>query len=159
MISTRSLHSPERFGQNLPPIFLVVLLLLFVSSCSDKHECKLDEIDSLTVSNIKMAKAALDSLSTEEFSEADRQYYDLLQIKIKDKLKIRHTSDSTILSVIAYYRKNPENIKYSEALFYGVGSMRIWESYPQHWNIFKMPIKHLLTLIPAPGSVCGYARI
>lgn len=62
---------------------------------------------------------SLDSIDRSSLSERDRNRFDLLTIKSRDKAYIVHTSDSLILNVIDYYANHKNEGHYAEALYYG----------------------------------------
>ena len=102
-------------------IFISIFLSLLCGSCSKRShmDAKFDEIDMLCDSNPRLAISMLDSLDYDYLPENDRHRYDLLSIKSRDKAYERHTSDSLILDVIAYYQSHQKSGHYPEALYYG----------------------------------------
>ena len=58
----------------------------------------LSRIESLADTNPEEARPLLDRLrdSLSSFDEEQRMYYDLLDLKVNDKMYVRHTSDSLI---------------------------------------------------------------
>ncbi|MDE7409870.1 MAG: hypothetical protein K2N09_07595 [Muribaculaceae bacterium] len=79
-------------------------LIEIAERVSDSPEKMLDMLDSVDVCSLK---------------ESDRYFHALLCIKAKDKAYVRHTTDSVILRVIAYYSRHKGSGFYPEALYYG----------------------------------------
>ena len=57
-----------------------------------------------------------DSLSS--FDEEQRMYYDLLDLKVNDKMYVRHTSDSLIKRITAFYETYGDRDKLLESYYY-----------------------------------------
>ena len=57
-----------------------------------------------------------DSLSL--FDEEQRMYYDLLNLKVNDKMYVRHTSDSLIKRITAFYETYGDRDKLLESYYY-----------------------------------------
>lgn len=99
---------------------ILLFLLLTIAGCTrkplDPRLMKLytDKVDDYP----EEALATLDTINTNQFSEPDRQFFNLLQLKAQDKAYIVHTSDSMILSLVDYYRNHKSNDLYPEALYY-----------------------------------------
>lgn len=94
----------------------LIYACLFCSCGKKPSSAQLERIAEMISSS---PSDALDSLKTIDYaslSESDRHYHDFLSIKAADKQYIRHTSDSLILDVIAYYGGTS---LYPEALYYG----------------------------------------
>lgn len=98
--------------------FCIFSMIVFSCSHSTTSE-KLNSINTLTETDPKAAKAALDSLDSHNFSKSDQVLFTLLKIKANDKLYIKHTSDSTIKKVLDYYTHNTSDPYYPTALYYG----------------------------------------
>jgi len=56
-----------------------------------------------------------DSLSS--FDEEQRMYYDLLDLKVNDKMYVRHTSDSLIKRITAFYETYGDRDKLLESYY------------------------------------------
>lgn len=100
---------------------LLVIFLFAVCSCGGggRLDAEFERIDHLCDSVPKDAISALDSIDWSSLSERDRNRFDLLSIKSRDKAFIVHSSDSLILGVIDYYDKHRSEGLYAEALYYG----------------------------------------
>lgn len=104
-------------------LLFMMLLLLFWGSCSNHPKTQtLQEIDSLMNADPDSAIILLDQLkdSMNNESQSIQMYYRLLTIKAKDKAYIQHTSDSSILQVLDYY-KNRGDEKYLPEVYYYAG--------------------------------------
>lgn len=98
----------------------ILAICLLMSGCSEaEHDARLKEIAEIVSDSPQEALLSLDSIDCQKLSESERHYYDLLTIKVKDKIYIQHTSDSLILDVISYYENSPQSSLYAEALYYG----------------------------------------
>lgn len=107
-------------------IFVAVLMLLApaLSGCRHRHDARLEHAAAMLTGSVGKASAdsamsLLTSIPADALSEADRHYRDLLTVKAADKAYRKHTSDSLILDVIAYYERHQSVIHYPEALYYG----------------------------------------
>lgn len=93
---------------------------LLMVGCSEKRtDERLTEIAKIVSDSPQEALACLDSIDCGALSENDKHYYDFLSIKAKDKVYVKHTSDSLILDVINYYESRGQSTIYAEALYYG----------------------------------------
>ena len=99
-------------------MILVLLTLSALIECTSDSNLQLERIDRLCEKDPRLAQTALDSIDPKSLATPDRHLYDLLDIKIKDKNFIRHTSDSLILDVIGYYSSRKSSPRYPEALYY-----------------------------------------
>ncbi|MDE5714315.1 MAG: hypothetical protein K2I16_11955 [Muribaculaceae bacterium] len=108
----------KRFSINkiFSVVFLTFLLLL---GCTSDSDPRLERIDRLSEKDPCLARAALDSINPKSLSTPARHFYDLLDIKIKDKNYVRHTSDSLITDVLSYYSSRKKTPRYPESLYYG----------------------------------------
>ena len=52
------------------------------------------------------------------FDEEQRMYYDLLDLKVNDKMYVRHTSDSLIKRITAFYETYGDRDKLLESYYY-----------------------------------------
>ncbi|WP_321480173.1 tetratricopeptide repeat protein [uncultured Bacteroides sp.] len=102
-----------------------LLFTLYCLLCT--YSCKnhpsppiLTKVDSLTYTNPDSAIGLLSSLKEQMSREAKstQMYYQLLQIKAKDKAYIPHTSDSTILSIVHYYEQKKNHPHLMEAYYF-----------------------------------------
>ena len=101
----------------MPRIVIALLgaLIGMLYACDIRREpypAVLLRIDSLANTDPKAAlslwEEARDSLA--HFDEEQRMYLALLGVKVNDKLYVRHTSDSLIRRVTAFYKKRGDGI-------------------------------------------------
>lgn len=101
------------------PVILIFLSIIFLTACCDGvSDRRLLDVAEIVSDHPEEAMKSLDSIDTDKLSEADRNFYDLMIIKARDKAYIDHTSDSLILKVIDY--ATAHNCDYlAEAMYYG----------------------------------------
>ena len=97
---------------------LSALLLLCLYACNNKpYPHTMQVADKLVYSNPDSACLLLeqlrDSITTEP--KATQIYYQLLNIKARDKAYITHTSDSLILEVLHYYEDKKDKTHLPDA--------------------------------------------
>ncbi|MBD5332173.1 MAG: hypothetical protein HDR97_00265 [Bacteroides sp.] len=100
-------------------ILLLITLGLTCACSSRNNSSALKALATTVNSNPKEALDSLNSLSSQHLSSDDRAFLDFLTIKATDKSFIKHTSDSSILNVLAYVADHPEVDYHTEALYYG----------------------------------------
>ena len=86
--------------------YLFGLLLLFLLACSraGEHEALFRQVESVVNDHPDSAMVLLESIQNpERLPERDWAYWALLTTQAKDKLYIRHTSDSVINRVVDYF--------------------------------------------------------
>ena len=98
--------------------FFPILLFAVLFSCSDSPKVDWNEIDRIVCSSPQEGLHELEKIPVDGLSKADKERYNLLMIKSRDKLFITHTTDTVILEVIDYYSNNDRHL-YPEALYYG----------------------------------------
>lgn len=125
-------------------VAIALTFLLLIPGCSDPgHDGRLTRIEETIPESPEEALSCLDSINPEDLSDADRHYYDLLTIKAGDKGYIRHTSDSTVLSVIDYYSTHKGDGLYAEALYYGGRVYCDMGDSPTALRYFRMALDNL----------------
>ena len=94
----------------MPRIYILLMSVLISAFYACDHRGKpypatLLQIESLADTNPEEARPLLDRLrdSLSSFDEEQRMYYDLLDLKVNDKMYVRHTSDSLIKRITAFY--------------------------------------------------------
>lgn len=103
-------------------IILVALIveMMLCLSCGNQSKERLDNIDSLIYVDADSAVLQL-KLMKDEMSDASdevRNYYNLLCVKADDKAKVKHTSDSLILSVAQFYEQMGDADHLPEVYYY-----------------------------------------
>ena len=94
----------------MPRIYILLMSVLISAFYACDHRGKpypatLSRIESLADTNPEEARPLLDRLrdSLSSFDEEQHMYYDLLDLKVNDKMYVRHTSDSLIKRITAFY--------------------------------------------------------
>jgi tetratricopeptide repeat protein len=84
------------------------------------YPATLSRIESLADTNPEEARPLLDRLrdSLSLFDEEQHMYYDLLDLKVNDKMYVRHTSDSLIKRITAFYEVYGDRDKLLESYYY-----------------------------------------
>jgi hypothetical protein len=84
------------------------------------YPATLSQIESLADTNPEEARPLLDRLrdSLSLFDEEQHMYYDLLDLKVNDKMYVRHTSDSLIKRITAFYETYGDRDKLLESYYY-----------------------------------------
>ena len=91
--------------------------MLILAGCKSRDE-RLMRVGNLASDSPKKAKEILDSIDRNALNEPDRYFYDLMSIKVADKMFITHTSDSLITEVLDYYSDDKKSEEYLESLYY-----------------------------------------
>lgn len=101
-------------------IIASALVLLSFSCSRFEYRKSLIVADSLTATNPQRAVAMLDSMAPMMAGapKHEQMFHRLLQIKAADKAYIRHSSDSTILSLVEYYETSGDKTLLPEAYYY-----------------------------------------
>ena len=108
----------------MPRIYILLMSVLISAFYACDHRGKpypatLSRIESLADTNPEEARPLLDRLrdSLSSFDEEQRMYYDLLDLKVNDKMYVRHTSDSLIKRITAFYEMKGMTVASSIFLF------------------------------------------
>ena len=109
----------------MPRIYILLMSVLISAFYACDHRGKpypatLSRIESLADTNPEEALPLLDRLrdSLSLFDEEQRMYYDLLDLKVNDKVYIRHMSDSLIKRITAFYETYGDRDKLLESYYY-----------------------------------------
>lgn len=109
----------------MPRIYILLMSVLISAFYACDHRGKpypatLSRIESLADTNPEEARPLLDRLrdSLSSFDEEQRMYYDLLDLKVNDKMYVRHTSDSLIKRITAFYEVYGDRDKLLESYYY-----------------------------------------
>ena len=125
--------------------FLVLTLLVGIVFSCRPHQYPhiLMEADSLCEANPDSAVSLLRHLRPQfsSGSEADRMYYQLLCIKAADKIFIPHVSDSTILSLVDYYKTKGDKKLLTEAYFYAGSVYRDMNDAPEQMKFMQLSLE------------------
>ena len=129
--------------RNIIKYSVFVLLAGIVFACRPhQYPHILVEADSLCEVKPDSAVSLLRSLKPQfaTASKADRMYYQLLCIKAADKAFIPHESDSTILSVVDYYKSKGDKEKLAEAYFYAGSVYRDLNDAPEQLKYLQLSL-------------------
>lgn len=101
-------------------IIATAIILLSFSCSRFEYRKSLIVADSLTETNPQRAVAMLDSMAPMMAGapKHEQMFHRLLQIKAADKSYIKHSSDSTILSLVEYYETKGDKTLLPEAYYY-----------------------------------------
>ena len=141
----------------MPRIVIALLgaLIGMLYACDIRREpypAVLLRIDSLANTDPKAAlslwEEARDSLA--HFDEEQRMYLALLGVKVNDKLYVRHTSDSLIRRVTAFYKKRGDRDKLVESYYYMGRVYRDLNDAPEALHYFQKAIDVADTARHAP---------
>lgn len=109
----------------MPRIYILLMSVLISAfyACDYRgkpYPATLLQIESLADTNPEEAPPLLDRLrdSLSSFDEEQRMYYDLLDLKVNDKMYVRHTSDSLIKRITAFYEVYGDRDKLLESYYY-----------------------------------------
>lgn len=123
---------------------LTFWILLGSMACGRRDaEKRLDAINALSAHAPDSALRALEKINIDSLRDNEKYFRDLLIIKSKDKAYIRHTSDSMIKGVIAYYEKHDKDGRYAEALYYGGRVNSDMGDYPTALRYFQDALDQL----------------
>lgn len=98
-------------------MLFILGIMLIVAGCKSRDE-RLMRVGNLASDSPKKAKEILDSIDRNALNKQDRYFYDLMSIKVADKMFITHTSDSLITEVLDYYSDDKKSEEYLESLYY-----------------------------------------
>ncbi|MDO4186750.1 MAG: hypothetical protein Q4D30_09775 [Bacteroidales bacterium] len=121
---------------------LILLFCMFcMTSCHHRYVYPpvLRMADSLTYVAPQQSLQVLDSI-VEEMVKADkptRMYYQLLNVKAKDKAYITHTSDSLMLSLVDYYEHGGDKTLLPDAYYYLGSTYRDLNDAPRALDAFQ----------------------
>lgn len=105
----------------LVPVMLIAGICVIVS-CDRGNvlEAELVDIDSLIYDDADSAAVVLAKMKPQmkDASEAVRNYYNLLMVKVDDKTKHTHSSDSLICAVAEYYEQQEDRHLLPEVYYY-----------------------------------------
>ncbi len=131
-------------GNFLMRLSVAVVVLLSLSGCMESEvDRRLGAVYQLTEMNPSAALDSLDKMDRAALSEAQRHYYDFMRIKASDKMYVRHTSDSLVLSVIDYYSGHGGDTLYAEALYYGGRVYSDMGDYPMSLRYFQSALDRM----------------
>lgn len=120
-------------------IFSFVIMIAFISCSQESHYLtKMNNIKAVGDTNPTLAFRMLDSIKLEvrHGSKYMQVKYDLLEIRLKDKLYIEATSDLDIKNIVAYFNENGNDSEKKEAYYYAGSVYRDLHDTPRSLEYF-----------------------
>ncbi|MBD5357852.1 MAG: hypothetical protein HDR88_12740 [Bacteroides sp.] len=125
----------------MPLIIVAAFLVIMMAGCTPPvHDSRLIAAHELIAKSPKEALDSLGRINRSGLSESDSHYLDFLTIKATDKAYLPHSSDSTILEVIAYAESHRREGYYPEALYYGGRVYSDLGDYPTALDYFHQAL-------------------
>lgn len=120
-------------------IIATAIVLLSFSCSRFEYRKSLIVADSLTETNPQRAVAMLDSMAPMMAGapKHEQMFHRLLQIKAADKSYIKHSSDSTILSLVEYYETKGDKTLLPEAYYYAGNIYRDLNDAPRALEYYQ----------------------
>lgn len=120
-------------------IIATAIVLLSFSCSRFEYRKSLIVADSLTETNPQRAIAMLDSMAPMMAGapKHEQMFHRLLQIKAADKSYIKHSSDSTILSLVEYYETKGDKTLLPEAYYYAGNIYRDLNDAPRALEYYQ----------------------
>lgn len=118
-------------------IFAILFLICSASCGSENPDSRLKEVRELSDSDPKKAMQKLSQINLTDLSEFNRHYYDLMEIRVRDKLDDIPQTDSLILHTIDYFKDKNKPEIYAEALYYGGRTYYSIGDLPQALTYFE----------------------
>lgn len=129
--------------------FIVILVFAIVlTCCGGQPDPRLEEVERLISVSPREAMDSLDAIRYDRLSSYDKEYYDFLMVKSRDKAFVIHKSDSLILRVISNEKRHKSRGRYAEALYYGGRVYHDLGDYPTALNYYQ----NALDYTPADGG-------
>ena len=123
-------------------LFLMSFCLLFLLSCKDKEdEQLLDSIEQswqLCETSLPDAWAKAETLkaSVRQSSEYTKQKYDLLSIRLRDKMEVVPSSPDSALQTLSYFEGRKNSVDKERAYYYAGSAYRDLKDYPRAVSLF-----------------------
>lgn len=126
-------------------INLFICIIFLTTSChkSVDNTARLNSILQLAETNATAAKDSLKLVDSTCLSEYDLNLYNLITIRIADKLYVRHTNDSLIRSVIKFFDKHSDDPIHIMTLYYGGRVYSDMGDYPTALRYFQQALDKL----------------
>ena len=127
-------------------IIATAIILLSFSCSRFEYRKSLIVADSLTETDPQRAVAMLDSMAPMMAGapKHEQMFHRLLQIKAADKSYIKHSSDSTILSLVEYYETKGDKTLLPEAYYYAGNIYRDLNDAPRALEYYQKAEESLL---------------
>lgn len=123
-------------------LFLMSFCLLFLLSCKDKEDRQLlnniEQVWQLCETSLPDAWAKAETLkdSVRKSSEYAKQKYDLLSIRLRDKLDIIPSSLDSALQTMSYFETRKNSVDKERAYYYAGSAYRDLKDYPRAVSLF-----------------------
>ena len=140
-------------------IIATAIILLSFSCSRFEYRKSLILADSLTETNPQRAVAMLDSMAPMMAGapKHEQMFHRLLQIKAADKSYIKHSSDSTILSLVEYYETKGDKTLLPEAYYYAGNIYRDLNDAPRALEYYQKALdKTDKKNIKKKSSICNH---
>lgn len=100
--------------------FIILWITLLSAGCDQNiPDGRLTDVRRMSDTDFRAAGLKLNEINRDSLSEFNRHYYDLMDIRIKDKSYLTPESDSTILNIVEFFKGKQVPEIYTEALYYG----------------------------------------
>ena len=134
-------------------VFCIVVIALSCSHSSNTMDTRLYRADSLAnKGKADYAMSMLGGVDYENLNEWNRHYYDLLMVKVSDKINLEYESDSLILDVISYFEHTNSYAELTAAFYYGGRVYSVMGNTPQALDMYR---KAYNRLDDSPSSLKG----
>lgn len=140
-------------------IIATAIILLSFSCSRFEYRRSLIVADSLTETNPQRAVAMLDSMAPmmTVAPKHEQMFHRLLQIKAANKSYIKHSSDSTILSLVEYYETKGDKRLLPEAYYYAGKIYRDLNDAPRALEYYQKALdKTDKKNIKKKSSICNH---
>ncbi len=123
-------------------IFIGLLFCWILFSCSKRnvYPAYLSLVEQWIESCPDSARFYFNKVNAYELKGEARAYYNLLSVKLNDKQYLKHTSDSVIKQVVAFYENNGDVNKLLEAYYYMGRIYRDMGDSPQALKVFQQAL-------------------
>jgi len=128
--------------KKIPTIISIILILLStLTSCSDRGNKTIDELDSLADHEPLTVLKRIDHENSISLSKYEKMRLSLIKYKAEDKLFVLHKSDSTINRLNDYFQKYGSLNDKLQSLYYMGGTYRDMGDYPSSMIMYERAIE------------------
>ena len=122
----------------------ILSFVMLLAGCSRSVDSRLARVSQLADCNATdSALAVLGNVCRDSLNEHNRYYYDLMNIKARDKAYLDITTDTTITDIIAYFERRGSENELGEAYYYGGRVSREQGDAPQALDYFQKSLDAL----------------
>ena len=116
----------------------ILSFVMLLAGCSRSVDSRLVRVSQLADCNATdSALAVLGNVCRDSLNEHNRYYYDLMNIKARDKAYLDITTDTTITDIIAYFERRGSENELGEAYYYGGRVSREQGDAPQALDYYQ----------------------